>query len=41
MFVNVLRPRAIENDDAPVKLVAGVGGARKRWKLAKLLIALI
>src|SRR5580765_430372 len=33
------RPLAIENDEAPGKLVTGVGAARKRWKLAKLTIA--
>ena len=32
-------PRAIENDEAPVKLVTGAGGARKRWKLEKFSMA--
>src|SRR6267142_740924 len=40
-FVNWLRPRLIENDDALVKLDTGVGGARKRWKFPKLSMALI
>jgi hypothetical protein len=32
-------PRAIETDEAPGKLATGVGGARKRWKLAKFSMA--
>src|SRR5207253_6773212 len=39
MLVNSFLPCAIESDVAPVKIVTGVGGARKRWKLAKLTIA--
>ena len=33
-------PFETELDDAPLKLNTGVGGARKRWKLAKLSMAL-